>query len=468
MTSIILTLVIFAFFTVVGYAAVLLAARRPDGSSLLLSPVIGTAVVLLPTMLANYAGLPIRTAAPPLALALLCGSLVVISRFPRPHLPRWYILVGVVLAAALFLNAWPMFVFDSDWLSFTNTDMQTYVHTATNMFGAGFLSPPDGHAYIDHRAFSSTYDIRAVLLNRRSGSENLLAFWMSLSGRDGYRTYMPLIMAVQVALIAAATALVCDSRRGGHVPVATSLILACSPLMALGVDHQLLPQVLGIALLIAALVMLCRPVPIGAKTFFSMAALTGCIVAAYAAVYPETAVFFVIAVFLFYALAIARRTVTIANAAAWIAASAAVALLAVNVHVTTVLQMIALTFSFSTGSVEQWSAFTAYLIPSGLADLFGFAAVSWTGGQALVFGIVAGAALLLISLFAMAVLLTRGRIVAFGLLAMSLSVPMLFMHQNGFGLYKLAMYIQPFLIPTLLLWWADPVPPAPAPAVSAP
>lgn len=466
MTSIIFTLVIFAFFSVIGYAAVLLAARRPEAWLTLLSPVVGTAVVLLPTMLANYIGFPIRVVAPPLALLLLGGSAIVIVRFPKPALPRWYLLVGGALLLALLVNAWPMFVFGGDWLSFTNTDMQTYVHTATNMFGAGFLSPPDGKAYLDHRAFSSTYEIRDVLLNRRSGAENLLAFWMSLLLRDGYQTYMPLIVATHLALISAATALVGDSRGDGRVPVATSLVLALSPLMTLGVDHQLLPQVLGIALFIAALMLLCKPVGTApAGRFLAMSSLAGVVLAAYAAVYPETAVFFGIAVFLFYAFAIVRHSIAFATAAAWIGSSVAVALVSINMHVTTVLQMLVLTLSFSTGSVEKWSAFTAYLIPSGLADLFGLAAVSWTEGHALTLGIAVGAVLLVATMLAMVVLILRGRLVAFGLLAMLLGVPMLFVHQNGFALYKLAMYVQPFLVATLLSWWADPNPAAPRASV---
>lgn len=463
MNPIILTLAIFAFFTVVGYAAVLLAARRPDGSLILLAPTVGTAVVVLPTMLANYLGFPIRVVGLPLALVLLAGSAIVIARCPRPTLPRWYILVALALVVALLLNARPMFVFGGDWMSFMNSDIHVYVHTASKMFGTGFVSPPDAAAYVQQRAMSSTFYARDVLFNRRSGAENVLAFWMSLLGRDGYRTYMPLIVAAHVAQISAATALVCGARRGGHVPVATSLVLACSPLMTLGLDHQLFPQVLGLALLIAALLLLCRPVPIRPiRRFLAMASLSGVVLAAHSAIYPETSPILAAAVFFFYVFAIARRAIAVPSAITWIGTTVAAAAVSLNVHITTLLQMLVLTVSFSSGAAEQSSGFPAYLIPSGLGDLFGFAAITWADGNAIAVAIAAGAAFLVVTLVAMVVLLLRGHIVAFGLLAMALGVPLLFVHQNGFALYKLAMYVQPFLLPTLLSWWGEPSPAASA------
>lgn len=466
MNPIISTLAIFAFFTAVGYATVLIAARDPDGSVIFLAPTVGTAVVVLPTLFANYLGFPIREVGPPLALLLLAGSTIVIARCPRPALPRWYILVGLVLVFALLLNAWPMFVFGSDWMSYVNGDMNTYVHGANNMFGAGFLSPPDTNAYVQQRAETSTAYALDVLYNNRSGAEDLLAFWMSLLGGDGYQTYMPLLVALHVALISAATALVFDVRRGGHVPVATSLVLACSPLMTLGLDLQLFAQLAGLALLIAALQLLCHPLPIRPiRPFLAMASLSGAVMAALAAVYPEISPILAAAVFFFYVVAIAWRTIAVPSAIAWIGTATAVAALSLNVHITTFLTTVGLTLSFS-GGAEQSRLFPNYLVPSGLGDLFGFAAIGLTHGNTLTAAVIAGAAFLVVTLFAMTVLLFRGRIVAFGLLALALGVPLLFAHQNGFGLYKLAMYVQPFLLPTLLLWWYDPSPAVPAPAVA--
>lgn len=441
-----------------GYAAALLAARRPDVSLVLLAPTIGAAVTVLPTMFLNYIGFPIRSVGPPLALILFACSAVVITRFPRPTLPRWCIFVGIALLGALLLNAWPMFVFGVNWMSYMNTDMQLYVHTATNIYRTGFLAPPVAHAYIQQRAISSPYYIRAVLLNRRVGAENLLAFLMSLLGRDGYQSYMPFIVAMNLALISAATALVYDERRGGHVPVATSFLLACSPLMTLGVDSQLLPQVIGLALLIASLLILCRPAPTRpTRNFLAMASLSGVVLAALAAVYPESLPFLALAVVFFYVFAITKKKLTFKAAFSWIGSTAAVAAVSLNFHISTMLQMLVLTLGFGNGA-GQSRAFTAYLIPSGLADLFGFSAVTWTGGNALNIAVIAGAALLAVTLVAMVALLFRGRVVAFGLLAMAIAVPLLFAHQNGFGLYKLAMYMQPFLLPTLLSWWGDIAP----------
>ena len=447
---------IFTFFTVVGYGVVLAAARAPEAPLILLSPTIGAAVVVLPTMLANYLGMPVQFAGPPLALVLLVASGLIIARSPRPKLPRWFFVIAWALLLGLVLNAWPMFIYGRNWMAFMNGDMQTYVNTAANIFARGFLVPPDAHAYIQQRTMTIPYEIRYVLLNHRSGAENLIAFWMSLLGRNAYEVYMPLIVAAQLALISAATALVYDVRHGGRIPIATAIVLSCSPLMTLGVAHQLLPQVLGIALLIATLLLVCSPKPIKPLgAFLPMASLSGAVLAGFCAVYPESAPILGATVFFYYAVAIVRRTINIPVACAWIGSTSAVAILALNAHITTVLQMIILTLSFSTGSVARWSAFSAYLIPSGLADVFGFSAVAQIEGSELTLAIISGAALFLVTLVAMIALLRRGRMVGFGLAAMLLGVPLLFVHKNGFGLYKLAMYVQPFLVSTLLSWWGD-------------
>lgn len=454
LSSLIFTLVIFLVFAVIGYAATLLATRRPENWLLLLAPVIGAAVLMLPTMLANYAGLPVRFAGPPIAAAALLASAAIVWRAPGRSFPRWFAIIGALLLVAMLLNAWPMLEFGRSWMSFMNTDMQVYVQTATTMFEKGFLVQPDANAYIQQRDMNATSILRDVVLNRRSGAENLLALWMSLSGRDAYQTYMPLIVACQLSLICTGCALAVSAREHSRAAIATGALLACSPLLTLGVGHQLYPQVIGIGLFAASLLLACRPVaaqPFGA--FAKMAVLCGIILAAFAATYPETIPIFCVAVVCYYAFAMVRRVWAPPLIASWICASVTVAAVFLNVHITTMLQMVVLTLSFGNGPIGQWSEFSAYLVPSGLADLFGLSAVTWTGGWGLSPGILTGAALLVFALIATISLMWRVRVVSFGLFAMLLGVPLLFAHQNGFGLYKLAMYMQPFLIATLITWW---------------
>lgn len=457
MVALLLSVGMFVYLGIVGYALVALTAGRPDDRLVLFSPTLGAAVVTLAVMFVNYLGVPVKSFGLPLAVFLLLVSIGIIARTKYRVFSRSvYVIAGIVLAA-LFLSGRPLLEFGFDWLSFANSDMDTYVHGAARIFEHGFLTGPQTATYVQNRdAVQVLYELN-VLLNNRSGVENLLAFGMAAFGLDGYHTYMPLILALQSALICATTALVCGRATSSYVPLATAAVAGASALVTLGSDLQLIAQVAGLALMVAALSFLCTLDPRWPlRSFVGHAVLCAVPVAALAAVYPEVVPVLAVAVALFFAVALLRRNVGFMKVITWFAAVGAVVLVLLNFHLSTCLNMIALTLKFGNATGGPTKLFPQYLVPSGVAHLFGLSPIALSLKEpVLSITIALGLALLAVTVVAVVLMMIRQQIAAFGCFALLLVIVALARSQNGFGLYKAAMYLQPFLIPTLVRWWGD-------------
>ena len=95
--------------------------------------------------------------------------------------------------------------------------------------------------------------------------------------------------------------------------------------------------------------------------------------------------------------------------------------------------------------------FPFLLIPSGLATLWGFNLFYADGGALLPLGILCGAGLTIFALISAIWLGWRREPAAAVTTVMAALGIVLFMQNSGFGTFKLAMYVQPFLLTTTVL-----------------
>src|SRR5262249_1708410 len=152
---------------------------------------------------------------------------------------------------ALILTGWPMLEFGFAWFSYANDDMANYVLDAERMTRTGFLNIPDRSTFLEGLDYTQSYWFLAVD-GHRPGSQLLLAWVISLTGKPGFEIFMPVILAFHLVLISAAGALVCQSRRLRLPAIITCLMLSLSTQNSTGVLYQLIAQVGGLGMLAGA------------------------------------------------------------------------------------------------------------------------------------------------------------------------------------------------------------------------
>ena len=197
---------------------------------------VGLAATLLPIFWLNRMGLPVRSFAVPMAVGLLLLSAVLLL-VRRPRLPwREYLPFVAVFALVLVLTGRPMFQFGFEWLSYSNDDMANYSLYAERMLNYGYYDVPDAEQILHAKDFSQFYWF--FDLGNRPGAEMVLSWVSAVTGLNPHQAYMSYILALQVVLISASGALVCQTRRYALAALLTCALLALSALMSLGTLYQ--------------------------------------------------------------------------------------------------------------------------------------------------------------------------------------------------------------------------------------
>lgn len=446
MLAALLTLAFFFAWCVVGLAT--LAAVGADVRELrvaLTAPVIGTAVVLVPLFTLSNVGVPMEAGALPVAVALLVGSLAVLA-VRRPRLPAGVVPVAALCIVELALVGRPMFEFGFNWLANANADMALYVLAATNLMDHGLLSPVDVDALAANRDFATSVQ-RVHLDGLRPGSQIALAGLAAITGLRPTAVYMPMILALNMCGICGAGALAMQAARRWWAASVAAALLVASPLAAYAVLQQLMPQVWGLALAVALLAWLMRPqmhqTP-GPRLpdLLVISILT----AALFVVYVEVAASLSVAYALYVAFLFARRQVSLrAVGLLW-----GVPLLAIVIVVNTFLpRELGYLASATSGGLSGVAGVTLFgyaLVPTalpgvvGLQKLFAAPTTAYMGAS-----IIVAAALAAAALTACLVTARRGAAASIVLLGDLVLGAVLALNGNDFGLFKLYMYIQPFL-----------------------
>ncbi|MFZ9746008.1 MAG: hypothetical protein ACO3G4_05195 [Opitutaceae bacterium] len=451
MPALLLSLAFVAYLTLVGGG--LLAACRWRGGVLrtwLLAPAVGLAGVILGLMLLNQAGLPVRTFAWPLTLGLGVAAAGIL-RWRRAVLPRQALapFAGVAVASLLW-TGWPQLRFGFNWLSYVNDDFVNYCLAADRFRDFGFWRAPQ-LAELAGTDIAQYYWFMHVPGLMRFGSEITLAWVSALTGLKALGIFMPVILGLGLVQLAAAGALVLHRGRWRRRAWLTMALLAVSPLFMLGSLYQLIAQVGGLGLMLAATVVLTQRLPARRSGAIPAIVILSVLGAALCVTYPEVTAFAGLAGVVAAGFETVRqRRLPAARLTLFLYGVAGVMIL-LRTNMLSYVFTIMLQLGSGFRSVDlSLSLFPYFMIPTGLANLFGLmplavnfpepytSAAILVGGLALVAALAAGVreagagvpmALLLLVQFALALrLMTSG---------------------NDFGLYKLAMFLQPALAASL-------------------
>lgn len=457
----------------------MLHTQRNLLQNLLLAPVVGVTATLLPIFWLNHAGMPISKFAVPMTVCILLLQSIMFV-WLKPVIPfKKYLPYFGMLLLALFITGRPMLTHGFDWVSYCNGDMATYALSADRILNHGFFDVPDTYTLTSRREYSLSLWFLSVVLGHRSGAEMLLAWAMRLTGINGPNIYMSLLMSLHLVLISAASGLALQSRRFRAASLMTCFLLAVSALTSLGTLYQLMPQVIGIGLLLCATTLLLRSFS-DYKRFnlIKHGILSGSIISALFVAYPEVWAFLFFASSIYILINIFQRKAGTIN---WVSCTIVALftwLLLLNNYwlisfgyglsmlggvgktykqffsneaSQTGAQTIAQTVTQTQGT-DSVLLFPHFFVPSGLANFWGFSAIANYTDTLLSVSIAAGMILLPLSVLITLWQLKKLCPPAFVVVAMILAAAFLFIKLDGFGLFKLSMFVQPFLIATLAMF----------------
>lgn len=452
-----LVIALFAFWSVLGYA-VLRAVRAPMDplQELLISPVVGVVVTTLFLFLINSAGLPVVRFAYPLGVGLFVVAAVPLLVM-RPTLPwRAWSPFGLVLLGGLLAVGWPLVQYGFDWLSLCNDDMANYCLGAARFLHNGFFTVPDSGQLIRGSDYSQYYWFLHVPAMVRPGTELVLAWTTALAQRPAHEVFMPTVLAFHLCQISALGALVAQTPalRG---PAAWACgLLGVSALMTFGTLYQLIAQVIGIALLIVLVVVLMRPLTEPTRRgLVRRGVLAGVLGAGLFLIYPEVIPILGVAWLAFLGLEIAQGRVSLKSFLFFLLPSLLVSILLVRRLAVGIVHFLLFQANHGTGGKQDGGVgefFPFYRLPSGIADFWGFFPLALVPPEPWASLLIAwGAVLLLAAVVAAAWMGLRRQPVAVVACVMLALTAFLMARGAYFGLYKIAMFLQPFVLGTMAL-----------------
>lgn len=452
MIAFLFTLAIFAFWTLVGFAVIsVFNPRLRVLQGILVSPALGIAGTILPVFFINRLGIPVKEFGTILLPALALTAVVVLT-INRPIFPVKRLLPYlVILVVALALVAHPMFSYGFDWLSVGNDDMANYSLGAQRFLNHGFFDQPNYDDLVSGKDYSLTYWFMHVAAGIRPGSELMIAVFWAFSGLNALQVFMPVIMALHLALIAGVGGMVSGIGNKKQTPLIAMALLALSPLSTLGALYQLIGQVGGLTLLTGAVALLYRPVPHSQSVFCLVrsAVPAALIFSSLFVWYPEVLPFFGLGWVLYLAVQIKFKDTKKVSIVLPALIVGVLVLLALNSYVITALMFILDQTSFGMRSANLSSIlFPYFLVPSGIAAFWGLIPFSDDVREPFVSLAIAGG---LILFFWLMYYVTTKQIrradapISMLIVMLGLGV-LLFYQNNDFGLFKLAMFAQPFLV----------------------
>lgn len=457
MLAALVTIGLFAFWAMLGYALLARAGTRlTPVRDFLLAPAVGMVVNALPLLMLNMAGLPLSRVAYPAAVLLPAGAVALLWRV-RPGVPAragWPFLGP--LAATLLITGGPMFYFGFDWLSFCNDDMANYVMGAQRLIDGGYYAFPASAELLSGYDYTKYLYFLHVPGMHRPGSEILLGFVATVTGLLPVQIFMPVIVAMHLALVAAAAAMVYQGERQRRAAIAAAWLMSLSALTGLGTLYQLIGQVGGLAVFTACVTLLFRAFDDWPRRELRRyGVLLGVAVAGLAVMYAEITPFLVLGYLLWAAVALARSGLRLGPAFTAAAVAIPVGLLLLNRAVpTTIAYVLRQGGSGVVPDDPTRTLFPYYLMPTGLANLWGFQGLAVAVEEPYQSIAIAAGALLLIAVALAALRRAWGGCPAATVTLVMLGVGLyLFRCRSGFGLFKLAMFLQPFLIGTAALAW---------------
>lgn len=455
MAALVLSLCVFGFLTVVGYAVLALLAKDEDPLyRLLLAPVTGVSVTTLLLFSGNQVGVPVGRFATGLAIVLAVGAVVVLWRWGRrlPGRDLWPFALFALFA--LLITGWPMLKFGLDWVSFCNDDMANYCMSAERVLRHGYFQPPGADTVAGRDYTQYTWFVH---MQARPGPDLLLAMVSGITGVVTLRLFMPVALTFMLCQITAAGAMTYAAARKRLATWVVVLLVSLSALVALGTLYQLFGQVIGLGLAAGLTSALLRPLddaPLPAQRA-RRGALIGLLVAGLIINYVEALPFVALGYFLYAAVSIRGGW------AAWRRVLAVLGIGAVTVIVL-LNRYVPLATTYVYGQAHSTLAedptatiYPYFMTPSGPVFFWGLFPIGQLfPGTGALSALIAGAIALCIASGLLVFRCFRRREApAFVCIIMVALWADLAHKHAGFGMYKLAMYLQPFILSAVVLGW---------------
>lgn len=445
---------LFTYFGIIGTATLsLLRTQRNLLQNVLLSPAVGIAFTLLPVFLLNRAGLPVKDFAIPLTVVSFFLSIAIIL-YRKPIVPlSQYTKFAFIFFLALCLTGRPLLHFGFNWLSYANDDMMNYCLGALRFLNHGYFDAPNAVDMLQGKDYSQYYWFTFIPGMIRSGSELFLAWLSGMGHWNPLQIFMLLILSLHLTLISSAAAMVLVSKKYRKASLITALFLACSALTTLGTLYQLIAQVLGLSLLIAIGTIFQSLFATSSKPWlFRQSILFSVLVSTLLISYPEIIPIIGLACTAYFVISLFNG---------WRPGRAFI-LLVLLFLVETVILLNTYWFNIATFLHYQATAgltddkgnlFPYFLVPSGIADLWGLLPLATIfkepyASLAIITGFVFSGFTLFLSI--------KQTVKAYFPAILCLLIVLLgcylyidIRQQSGFSLFKLAMYIQPFMLAVL-------------------
>lgn len=459
MFAFMLTIGLFLIFSLIGHTVVTLCLLRMRVlQKILVSPALGISCVLLPVFMINRVGIPVKDFGLSLFIIWLIAA-VLIHFWRRPIFPIKYIWpLGLILFAALLLAGWPMLFYGFNWVSYGNDDMTNYALAAARFYHSGFYDIPNISALQLGENYPQAYWFMHVVDRARSGSELLLAWVWSITGVNAHKIFMPTIVALHLCLICATLAVTLIKACTRRNLLILAVLCAAAPLMTLGVVFQLVAQVGGLALLCAGMVFVLRPYHFHIRKIaqFIPAALILSVLIIY---YPELIPFGGVIWCAFVALKMFNsRQNVLFNYFLPIGIVICIIVATVPQAIADAFHFLVMVIGFGAGFAKRYNLFLFpyYLIPSGLPAFWGIIPFARPPNEPW----------LNISIFLSLILsatiacsawqqLRRHSAAALLFLIMTMIAVLFLIKKNDFGLFKLAMFAQPFFLSVLAIQIAN-------------
>lgn len=444
-----LSIGLFLAYTITGRAALgLLRMRFGHVRTWLLAPSVGLAVQALLLMIPNQAGVPVIAYARGLALATVAGAVTILV-WRRLTLTRQLLPFVLVLVVAFAFGAWPAFRYGLNWIGYGNDDMTNYCLGAQRFLNHGFYDTPT-QAELGGTDYSQLYWMVHVASLMRFGSEQMIAYVSGATGLKSVHVFMPLILSFGLVLLCAMMGLAYSRPSRRTVALGAGIMLATAPLWHCGTMYQLIAQFAGLALLTASALLTYRhrfPRQFASRLHY--ATLCALLISGMAVFYPEVLPFWVLG----WLIHAAIRVLQVRRGSPGLLPTVllAVGMTAVVLRHNLLGSIITLIVQAHAGidviaEATRVPLFPYFLMPSGPAFLAGFDIIVAQYKEPYgTIGLVAGfLALPLVALCCWRGLRARTPSAAM-VAAMIVVCVQLFNSQNGFGLFKLAMFALPFL-----------------------
>lgn len=456
-----LSLALLVGWTAVGLAVLNAGRFRGAVRKLLLAPAVGFAALAVASYLAVRAGFPVNQSGAPVALAVFGGAFAVLwlTRGSRvAAAARRFAPFAAVLAAAVLLTGWPLLRYGWDWVANGNDDMANYCVGAAGFQAHGYLRVPTPEELTAGQDYTQAmwflYHDAGTMTQKRCGAELTLARVATCTGLTPQQAFMPVVVALNGALVAATAGLVLATTRRRAAALWAGGLLAVSSQTGYAVVQQLIAQAAGLSLLCVSVALVASPFRrFGRGVIVRRALACGLVFAGLVVFYPEAVPFLVGGCVLLGLRDVVRRRLCRRHLGHATAAIVAMAVLVPVYLYGTAYFLLGQANQGAGAAAHTLEIFPYFMTPRGAALALGLLpAASDVPEPRQSASMALGLLLLAAAVWVGLGQFRRGRPAAAVLLVMSALAAGLYAQKAAFGLFKIAMFAQPFLWATAAAW----------------